>query len=151
MPDAFEQRRDASSEKETPVPTQHGATETILVVEDDVLARTETRALLERNGYRVLEAANGVEVLALWDDHRRGIALILTGLIMPGGIDGQEFARRLKWDHDTLKIIYASGQRADAGGRVLELHDGESIVPKPCPPDDLLETVRSCLDGRFGI
>jgi hypothetical protein len=51
-----------------------GGTETILLAEDDPALRPLTRTLLERHGYRVLEAASGVEAIKIWRDHRQEVA-----------------------------------------------------------------------------
>jgi two-component system cell cycle sensor histidine kinase/response regulator CckA len=124
-----------------------GGTETILVAEDDPAVRLLTRAILERRGYRVLEAANGVEALDLWPKHREQIALLLTDMVMPAGMSGQQLARRLQQDNPRLKVVFISGYSAETAGREIELNSGQNFVQKPFPPDQLLETVRRCLDS----
>ena len=127
--------------------TPRGGTETILLAEDDPGVRLLTRAMLERHGYRVLEAASGLEAIRLWPERRGDVALLLTDLVMPGGTSGQQLARRLQEDNPRLKVIYMSGYSAEIAGRELVLRHGENFVQKPFPPDHLLETIRSCLDG----
>ncbi len=58
--------------------------ETILLVEDEAAVRASVRITLSRLGYRVLEAADGAEALAMWQLHRDEIHLLLTDLVMPG-------------------------------------------------------------------
>ncbi len=123
-----------------------GGSETILLVEDDQAVCSLVRATLERRGYRVLEAANGVEALKLWEKHSGTVALLLSDLVLPAGMSGQELAGRLQQDKPHLKVIFTSGYSAEIAGRQLKLRNGENFVPKPFPPDQLLETVRRCLD-----
>lgn len=129
-------------------PEVAAGTETILLTEDDSSVRALTRALLERYGYRVLEAANGVEALQVWQEHRSGIALLLTDLVMPAGITGQHLARLLRSDNPNLKVVFTSGYSAEIAGREIGLRSGENFLQKPFPPLQLLETVRHCLDDR---
>src|SRR3954449_11945939 len=63
-----------------------GGSETILLVEDEPLFRFTARMVLEGAGYRLVEAANGVEALQVWEEHRGEVALLLTDLVMPQGI-----------------------------------------------------------------
>ena len=63
-----------------PMPCE--GTETILLVEDEEDVRALIREMLERNGYHVLEAINGVQALKLWDEHGEELALLLTDLVM---------------------------------------------------------------------
>jgi PAS domain S-box-containing protein len=133
--------------REAAHPKPRGGTETILLVEDEAVVRLPTRALLERNGYRVLEAANGVEALKVWGEHRKDIALLLTDLVMPEGITGQQLARQLRQAAPRLKVLFTSGYSGETAGREIELGSGECFVPKPFSRDQLLEIVRRCLDG----
>jgi PAS domain S-box-containing protein len=128
-------------------PKPRGGTETILLVEDEPAVRTLTRAILERKGYKVLEAANGAEALNVWQEHREAVSLLLTDLVMPGGMTGQQLARQIQVERPNLKVIFISGYSAEMAGRELQLRRGESFIQKPCAPDQLLETVRQCLDG----
>ncbi len=126
---------------------RRGGTETILLVEDDPGVRMLTRVTLERQGYRVLEASSGPEGATLWQMHGHQIALLLTDLVMPGGITGLQLARSLKAERPGLGVIYISGYSAEIAGRELELLANERFLSKPCPSDRLLASVRECLDG----
>jgi CheY-like chemotaxis protein len=116
-------------------------------VEDDPEVRSLTRATLERHGYRVLEAPDGLATLGLWRQHRDAVALLLTDLVMPGGLSGRDLARRLRLDRPQLKVIYTSGYSAELAGREWHPGPGEAFLQKPCPVELLLETVRQCLDA----
>jgi CheY-like chemotaxis protein len=122
-------------------------TETILLAEDSPSVRRTTRLFLERNGYGVLEASNGVEALKIWDEQGESISLLLTDLVMPAGVSGQQLARKLQQSRPKLKVIFTSGYSAEIAGRELELRAGENFLQKPFPPEELLETIRRCLDN----
>jgi CheY-like chemotaxis protein len=128
-------------------PKPRRGTETIFLVEDDAAVRKPTRKLLERWGYEVVEAANGVDALQCWPQHRDAVALLFTDLVMPGGLSGQELARRLHADKPALKVIFASGYSAEIAGRDFQLNRGETFVQKPFATEQLIETVRRSLDG----
>ncbi len=123
-----------------------GGTETILLVEDEVAVRVLTRAILQRRGYRVLEAATGAAAEEIWRDHRAEVALLVTDLVMPGGVSGQQLAQRLQADKPSLAVVFMSGYSAEVAGKEIQLRGGENFLQKPFAPTLLLETVRRCLD-----
>ncbi len=132
---------------EPPTPSLQG-TETILLVEDELSVRAPMSLILRRHGYQVLEAANGVEALQLWPQCREQVALLLTDLVMPGGMGGHELARILEAEAPNLKVIYTSGYSAEIAGQDLHLLPGENYIQKPFSPVKLLNTVRQCLDSE---
>jgi CheY-like chemotaxis protein len=118
-------------------------------VEDEPTVRRLTKKTLERHGYRTLEACNGEEAIAIWQEHRGEVALLLTDSVMPGGMTGQQLARRLQEDNPRrLKVIFTSGYSAEIVKRGLALQPGERFIQKPCPPQELLEILRHCLDSE---
>ena len=125
-----------------------GGNETILMVEDEEPVRRLAKAILQRNGYRVFEAGSGVEALTVWKEHQSEIDLLLTDMIMPGGISGRELAERLLLEKPDLKVIYTTGYSLDAMSQALALTDGLNFLPKPYHPNKLLQTTRRCLDER---
>lgn len=122
--------------------------ETILLAEDDPSVRRTTKSLLERHGYRVLEAADGAQALELWERHRAAIALVLTDLVMPGEWSGQRLAARLRQERAHLRVIFFSGYSADIAGRELALEPSERFIAKPFRPEELVGAVRESLDAR---
>jgi PAS domain S-box-containing protein len=120
----------------------------ILVVEDEPPLRALVQSILERNGYRVTDAANGVEALRVWDEHRGDFDLLLTDMVMPEGISGRELAARLREQKPALKVIYSSGYTPELLGPGMEgLCDGVNYLQKPYRPQILAQTVRACLEG----
>jgi two-component system, cell cycle sensor histidine kinase and response regulator CckA len=118
--------------------------ETILVAEDEASVRLVVVNLLEHCGYTVLHAATGAEALGLWKSHKRDVRLILTDVIMPGGINGRDLAARVRQDAPDVPIIYVSGYTADLGGEALV--EGLNFLQKPYAPARLAQLVRARLD-----
>lgn len=135
------------SAEATAKPRPQGGTETILLVEDEPSVRRLTRAMLERSGYAVLEAEHGVEALQVWEQHKGVIRLVLTDIVMPERINGLELAARLQSLDPKLRVVFTSGYNADMAGRRLSLREGQNFIQKPYSPQELLETVRHCLDS----
>ena len=124
-------------------------TETILLVEDEVSVRVITRALLERQGYQVLEAANGIEALQVWAQRKGPVSLLFTDIVMPEGVSGRELAARLQAEDPRLKVIFTSGYSGDVAGRELSLREGQNFLQKPYSRQRLLDTLRRCLDRQL--
>lgn len=124
-----------------------GGHETILLVEDDALVCASLRKVLAKFGYNLFIAANAVEALEIWEQHRDEIQLVLTDLVMPGGMNGKELAEQLLKDKPGLKIIYASGYSAEVAGRDLPLQEGVNYISKPFQPQKLAQTIRARLNG----
>ncbi len=127
-----------------PVPAQVGANQLVLVVEDEAPVRKILSAFLSRQGYRVLEAANGQEALALWSQHREEIRLLFTDMVMPGGIDGRELAERLLAEAPSLRVVLASGYSLDLAQQGLA-STRCTFLAKPYDRARVAEVVRAAL------
>ena len=136
--------QDGARENEKPKP--RGGTETILLAEDERAVRRLIRITLERAGYQVLEAANGVEAMRLEAQHSGPIHLLFTDIVMPEGISGRELASRMQARNPRLKVIFTSGYSPDIAGQELSPQEAQHFIQKPCLSSQLLETVRQCLD-----
>ncbi len=124
--------------------------ETILLVEDDAAVRRLARSVLGRHGYRVLEADSGDSALRLWLAQTAPVDLLLTDLVMPGGMSGHELAQEMLSQQPDLKVVYTSGYSNDLVNQRLHLEPGLNFLPKPYPADELAATVRRCLDSAEG-
>ncbi len=140
-------RAAARSSRSTPVPQVSGGTETVLLVEDEPSVRALTRTALERYGYRVLSADSAAEAIRIWEASE-GIDLLLTDLIMPGGMSGRELAEVLGTGHPELRIVYTTGYSPDVVGRMLRLDPGRRLLQKPFAPTELAAAIRQALDER---
>src|SRR5439155_5197325 len=120
--------------------------ETILLVEDEKPVRRLARSILQRHGYRVLEAESGLQALTIWDEHATEINLLLTDVVMPEGLTGRELAQKLKSNRPELKVILTSGYSPDKTGIEAELRDGTSFLQKPYSMNQLLAALRESLE-----
>ena len=122
-------------------------TETILLVEDEEPVRQIARSILERFGYRILEAKNGLEALALAESHLGPIDLLLTDVVMPQ-MSGPLLARQLALVRPHTQVICMSGYTDDAVVRHGVLDSRIAFLQKPLTPEKLRRKVRDLLDQR---
>ncbi|HEY8932357.1 MAG TPA: response regulator [Rariglobus sp.] len=136
----------AATAATVPKPLVRGGDETILLVEDEDALRTLAGAVLERQGYHVLTAGTAAEAIKRWDEHRAHVDLLLTDLIMPGGMSGDELADELVLRQPGLKVIFTSGYSNDLLQQRSHLRPGVDFIAKPYPVSDLAVIVRRRLD-----
>jgi two-component system cell cycle sensor histidine kinase/response regulator CckA len=123
-----------------------GGHETILLVEDESDLLELTSEILERYGYRIITAPNGMAALKIWNERQDEIDLLLTDMRMPEGISGYELAERLLSDKPHLKVIFVSGYSIEPTSAALKLSEGENYLTKPYTPPGLAKAVRRMLD-----
>ncbi len=123
-----------------------GGTEGILVVEDDANFRTMMVMTLKVLGYRVFQAQNGNDALAVWEKHSTEIDVLCTDQVMPGGISGLEVCMRLRKIDPDLHAIICSGYSADhLDHSVLTTHNIDFLA-KPFSSESLAKAIRSCIE-----
>jgi PAS domain S-box-containing protein len=133
------------TEDSTVVPLAHGKGETVLVVEDNEALRRIVARQLGELGYRVLAAENAAAGLQLLD--RQSIDLLLTDVVMPGGINGRELARRARQRWPGIKIVFTSGfSEARLNGDAGPLAACTPLLSKPYRKQDLASAAREALD-----
>jgi PAS domain S-box-containing protein len=130
-----------------PQPEIRGGNETVLVVEDETPLRQLVVNVLQRYGYRVLEAESGVDAVPIWLEYKDQVSLLLTDMVMPHGVSGRELAQRLRGDKPELKVIYSSGYSLAVVGTDMVLREGLNFLQKPYNPKKLAKAVRDCLDA----
>ncbi len=121
--------------------------ETILLVEDDEVVRKLVSEVLDNEGYRLLEAANGVAALSICAQYEERIHLLLTDVIMPE-MSGRALADRLVPQYPEMKVLFMSGYTDDVIVHHGVLDAGTAFIQKPFAPDVLARKVRDVLDGR---
>jgi PAS domain S-box-containing protein len=138
-----------------------GGNETILLVEDEPRLRASVKNVLSRLGYNVLESSDGASALKVWKKHRNEvhftqkvwnqkrdeIHLLLTDMVMPGGMTGKDLGEQLLKENPGLKVIYVSGYSAEVAGRDFPLKEGVNFLIKPFQAQKLAQTVRQMLDA----
>jgi CheY-like chemotaxis protein len=121
--------------------------ETLVLVEDEASVRALARQALELSGYTVLEASCGPEALELCQQLARPIHLLVTDVVMPGGMNGRELAEQLRSLRPELKVLFISGYTNEAIVHHGVLGSGYFFLQKPFTPYLLMQKVREVLDA----
>jgi signal transduction histidine kinase len=137
----------AAVSQEEPVMSLQGS-ETILLVEDEATLRTLSADYLIRLGYHVLQAENGNVAVEIFQKEKN-IALLLTDIMMPGGILGPELAEWALSRYLGLKVLFVSGypQNALLGDKTIT-NQNIPLLVKPYALSELGKMVRSILDKK---
>lgn len=138
----------AAPAEAAPVTPARGGHETILLVEDEPVLRDLAKAILSDAGYTILEAGEGVEALAQWRQHGDRIDLLLTDMVLPGGMSGRSLAEMISSEKPALKVIFTTGYSPDQLGEDSGIREGLNFLQKPYHPPALIKTVRACLDAK---
>ena len=139
----------ATPARPLPPTPQPGRGETILVVEDEDDVRDLAVRMLEGLSYRVLTAGDAQEAL------RRlavdgSIDLVLTDVLLPGGMTGLELARVIESNFPSLVVTFMSGYARECADDPAEIRP-RSILPKPFHLHQLASHMRVALDSPHGI
>jgi DNA-binding NtrC family response regulator len=118
--------------------------ETILVVEDEPGIRALVRKILHRQGYEVIEAANGDQALAICREHPGSIHLLITDVIMPE-LGGRELVDRFHQMRPDAKVLYVSGYTDDTAIYSGNYPPGTAFLQKPFTLGALLDKVKDVL------
>jgi signal transduction histidine kinase len=118
--------------------------ETLLIVEDQHDVRRLAVQILERRGYRVLQAATPSEALQLCQSTYERIDLLITDVVMPG-MNGRDLAVQLLAQRPSVKVLYMSGYTENIIGHQGILDRGVAYISKPFTPVALAEKVREVL------
>ncbi|MEO0392097.1 MAG: PAS domain-containing protein [Pseudomonadota bacterium] len=122
-----------------------GTGETILVVEDESNLLMMLEVLVQSLGYKIKKATSSSDVLQMIDRGER-FDVMLTDVIMPGGLDGFELARQVRQSLPDLPILYMSGYTGYTESDMAEVV--APMLEKPCPPDKLANAIRDVLDQQ---
>ena len=122
-------------------------TESILLVEDEEGLLTLMQMALERNGYTVFPAKDGIEAIETFEKHRKQIALVLTDMGLPK-LDGSEMFTMLKMRDPDVKVILASGYLEPNYKRELLKAGAKDFVQKPYETEEVLKKIRAILDRK---
>jgi two-component system cell cycle sensor histidine kinase/response regulator CckA len=120
-------------------------TETILFVDDEEAVRALGQAVLERCGYSVLMAENGVQALEMYQAHRGEIPLVVLDVVMPQ-MGGRECLRRLREMDPGVKVLISTGHTARGLAEELMAESALGVVEKPFQIQDFATAVRAAID-----
>ncbi len=112
----------------------------VLLVDDDSAVRKLAALVLERAGYGIVPAANGVEALMVYSSYGERIDAVLTDVDMPG-MSGIELVRRIHALDPAVRILVMTGRPPD--GETLPA--GSRTIMKPFRSDELVKAMRETL------
>ena len=131
---------------EGPAELVAGGGETVLIVEDNELVRETMTMMTESLGYRVLTAGGAAEALELIGG-KTPVDMLLSDVVMPGGVNGLELAQQVRALCPGLPILLVSGYPAAAVDRAGHY----PILRKPCRREELARELRAALDQREAV
>ncbi|MDP1026858.1 response regulator [Sphingomonas sp. KR1UV-12] len=110
---------------------------TILIVEDEAIVRFELIDFFEDEGYRVFEAENADDAIAVLERNST-IRIVLTDIDMPGSMDGLKLAHYIRKRYPPTLLLIASGRVSVSQS---ELPDYSVFLSKPFDPTRLMRTI----------
>lgn len=113
----------------------------VLIVEDELLVRMDTRETVETAGFEAVEAGNADEAIAILSA-RSDIHLIFTDVHMPGSMDGLKLAHFVKNRWPPVKIIATSGHARVTEG---DLPEGACFLQKPYTATEITAALRELI------
>ncbi len=119
---------------------------TILLVDDEEVVRTITRTMLERVGFKVLTAKNGVKAVDVLSSHSEEVVCVLLDHTMPG-MNGEETYRALCKESPEVKVILCSGYSEEEATREFQNGDLAAVLQKPYGFASLIARIRKVLDS----
>ena len=122
-----------------------GGGEMVVVVEDDTVVRDMLVMAVRHLGYRVRSASDGPECLRLWEALDGKVDLLMTDMVMPGGLTGLALSEQLREKTPSLRVIVSSGYSAEMVQTGAPDSSGFHYLPKPFTLGILAETLRNCL------
>ena len=123
--------------------------ETIVLVDDDEGVRAVARRILQRAGYTVLSAPDGVEAIRLIDESGGDVHLLVTDIVMPG-LGGRDLVTHVRDTYPELRVLFVSGYTEEGIRRHGVLGTESAFLEKPFTSERLAQKVREVLDTPRG-
>lgn len=118
----------------------------ILYVEDDPIVRQVTQTILKNRCLRLEVAPDGAAALTAWESSSGEVDLLITDMIMPGGISGADLTRQFCKDNPQLKVLITSGYSPQLLTQSESLAAGLRVLNKPYDREMLMEAIQETLD-----
>lgn len=120
---------------------------TILIADDEAEDRFRIRRILEAEGYRVLEAADGKASLAILGEPGSAVDLLISDIIMPQ-MNGRDLAKRARSLNPFLKVLFISGYSAGILAQLGLCTEDAELIRKPVDARLLLGRIRDVIDRK---
>jgi two-component system cell cycle sensor histidine kinase/response regulator CckA len=118
---------------------------TILLVEDEANVREFAAAVLQQDGYTMLQAKSGENAREVWRWHSARIDLLLTDVVLPGELSGVQLAEKLKAEKPALRVVLATGYSRESVAPQSPGAETFFVLSKPYTPRSLLQAVHEVL------
>src|SRR5208283_3279187 len=141
LPLAQAKRKTISKPNET-LPAGKG--ESIIIAEDERQVRESMRLLLEKNGYKIIEAENGEDAVRRFKDNIGEVSLVVLDVIMPVK-NGREAYEEIKGIEPGIKTIFMSGYTDDIISKNGIFEEDFDFISKPINPDTLMRKISDVL------
>jgi PAS domain S-box-containing protein len=128
------------------MPIENGAGETVLVIDDEPILRMLMLDVLQDNGYRALEAADGASGLEILMSKER-IDLLITDVGLPGGMNGRQVADAARKVRPDLKVLFVTGYAENAVIGNGHLDPGMEVMTKPFVIASLASKIRDMIES----
>ena len=128
--------------------TVKGGSETVLLAEDEPMVRNFASRILQRAGYKVVEAVDGEEAINLFVSNGGEIDMLVFDVMMPRK-NGRDAYNEIEKLHKDIPVLFCSGYGDDLLKTEYNVDVGGRILPKPYKSRELLREVRLILD-RMG-
>jgi two-component system cell cycle sensor histidine kinase/response regulator CckA len=119
---------------------------TVLLVEDEDAVRSFAARALATRGYKVLEAASGVQALDVMSEHGGDVDIVVSDVVMPE-MDGPTLLKHLRRTNPQIKIIFVSGYAEEAFRNNLDESEKFTFLPKPFSLKKLAAAVKETLEA----
>ena len=142
LPCVYEKIKSAQQEPGEEVPRGSAI---VLLVEDEEILRNLAKSILEKQGYKVLEAKDAEEAFSIFMRCRDNVDLLLTDLVMPG-ISGKQLADQLKPILPNMRILFMSGYSEEVVDNYGIMKEGVNFIKKPFGCEDLARKVHEVMN-----
>ena len=113
----------------------------ILVVDDEPFILKYIEHVLQLANYRVVTATTVEEAWKILEGQQHKIELVLTDVVMPGSVDGEEFAERLHQLEPGLPVLFVTGALSETDPRTMMMVEKQQLLRKPFFPKQLIDFV----------
>jgi len=134
-----------AEEQSIELPLPERGSETILVAEDDDVTRELSKLVLEKFGYKVIEATDGEDAVEKFNLHQDHIDLVLMDVIMPK-LNGKAAYDAMRKINPKMKALFISGYTADIIHKKGIFESNINFISKPVTPESLTRKIREVLD-----
>jgi two-component system, cell cycle sensor histidine kinase and response regulator CckA len=124
--------------------------ETILFVEDEAKQLKLMESFLEREGYRVLGAKDGLEAVEIFSRHKQEIAAVVLDIGLPR-LNGWEAFLRMKQETTDVKVLFATGYMSPEIQAGIERGEFSGVIMKPYQLDDVLAKIAGAIQSSASL